>query len=412
MSEEPPRKRSTGYELLLLTLLILLWGSVGLNRVGIGFIFPLIVPEFHMPQWQVGLLVSGTSVTWAISSYFGGWLSDRHGRRKVLLPAVAFIAAMTAAMGATWNFLSMFIVRDLLGIGDGIGWSVGQATVNEQSPPHRRGLNQAVFTMGYTLIGAGFGAVIVTKLTILLGWRWVFPIVGAATLLVFFGLLVVMREPAVRRVEERVPWHSALGLLRDRSLLWVTVAGCAVLTWLQSTIAFNHQFLVASRQFSLHDAGEIAEVWGFAGAAGQVILSLVSDRVGRKPVVFAAAATGAIAYLLYVTGGGDMRTMQLLLGVTGFCGHGVLPIVLATCVSELVAHEHRGAALGMTNFFAVIIGTTLMPLVGGVVADLAGLSAALMIGIAALALVAVAILLVRDTAPRIVARRSPGATPA
>jgi MFS family permease len=406
MAEEASRETSTGYEILLLSLLILLWGSVGLNRVGIGFIFPLIVPEFHMPQWQVGLLVSGTSVTWAIASYFGGWLSDRHGRRKVLLPAVAFIAATTAAMGAAWNFLSMFIVRDLLGIGDGIGWSVGQATVNEQSPPQRRGLNQAVFTMGYTLIGAGFGAIIITKLTILLGWRWVFPIIGAGTLLIFLALMVVMREPAVRRVEERVSWHAALGMLRDPSLLWVTVAGCAILTWLQTTIAFNHQFLVAVRQFSLHDAGAIAEVWGFAGAAGQVVLSLISDRIGRKPVVFAAAAVGGIAYLCYVVGGYEVRTMQLLLGLTGFCGHGLLPIVLATCVSELAGDAHRGAALGMTNFFGVIIGTTVMPLVGGVVADLAGLKAALMIAIAALAIVAIAILMVRDTAPRVLARRS------
>ena len=81
-------------------------------------------------------------------------------------------------------------------------------------------------------------------------------------------------------------------------------------------------------------------------------------------------------------------------------------------MSELVADAHRGAALGMTNFFAVIIGTTVMPLVGGVIADLAGLRGALMIGIAALALVAVAILMVRDTAPRVVARGSAGATPA
>jgi MFS family permease len=98
--------------------------------------------------------------------------------------------------------------------------------------------------------------------------------------------------------------------------------------------------------------------------------------------------------------------MQLLLGLTGFCGHGLLPIVLATCVSELAGDAHRGAALGMTNFFGVIIGTTVMPLVGGIVADLAGLKAALMIAIAALAIVAIAILMVRDTAPRVLARRS------
>ncbi len=57
-------KRSGAYEFVLVTLLVLFWGSVGLNRVGIGVIFPEIVPEFHMAYWQASLLVAGTSVTW------------------------------------------------------------------------------------------------------------------------------------------------------------------------------------------------------------------------------------------------------------------------------------------------------------------------------------------------------------
>jgi predicted MFS family arabinose efflux permease len=404
-AQETATGNSRRYEITLLVLLVLFWGSVGLNRVGIGFIFPKIVPEFHMAQWQVGLLVSGTSVTWAIASLVGGWLSDRYGRRRVLLPAVAFVAATTAAMGVAWNFLSMFIVRDLLGLGDGVGWSVGEAVVNEESAEHRRGFNQALFTAGYTLIGAGFGAVIVTALTLALGWRWVFPIVGAGTLVVLLALVLVMREPPVRKAHQRRNWHDSFKLLGDPSMLLVTIAGCAILTWLQITIAFNHQFLVAERKFSLADAGAIAEVWGFAGAAGQVILSLLSDRLGRKPVVIGAALAGAVAYALYIGGGHDVLAMQLLLGTAGFCGFGLLPVALATSVSELVTDEQRAAALGMTNFFGVIIGTTVMPVVGGIVADRFGLSGALWIAVIALGIIAMAMIAVRETAPRVLARR-------
>jgi MFS family permease len=162
---------------------------------------------------------------------------------------------------------------------------------------------------------------------------------------------------------------------------------------------------VAVRKFSLTDAGEIAEVWGFAGAAGQVVLSIVSDRVGRKPVVVVAALVALAASVFYLAGGYGVHAMQLLLGVIGFCGHGLLPIVLATCVSEMVSGAQRGAALGMTNLFGVIIGTTIMPLVGGVVADIIGLTGALWIGAVALAVVGAAVILIKETAPRIVARK-------
>ena len=56
-------ERSAAYELAILALLFLFWGSVGLNRLGIGAVFPSIVPEFHLEGWQTGLLISGTSVT-------------------------------------------------------------------------------------------------------------------------------------------------------------------------------------------------------------------------------------------------------------------------------------------------------------------------------------------------------------
>ncbi len=407
--------RSARYEFAIVALLVLFWGSVGLNRVGIGFIFPQIVPEFHMAMWQAGLLISGTSITWAFSSWIGGWLSDRYGRRRMLLPAAGFVCLTTAAMGGTWNFLSMFIVRDLLGIGDGIGWSVGEATINEESAPRRRGLNQALFTAGYTLIGAGLGALVITTLTQHLGWRWVFPIIGAATALVVLGLYAVMREPPRHTLLHSRDWRASLKMLGDRSLLYVTIAGCAVLTWLQISIGFNLLFLTKVRQFSLLDAGAIASVWGFAGAAGQVLLPRLSDFWGRRPTVHAAASLCAIALVLYLIGGFGMRGMQILLGLSGFCGFGVLPIVLATCVSELVPEAQRGTALGMTNFFAVIVGTTLMPVVGGVIADHLTLGAAMGIAVLSQIVVAASIMAVKETSPRALARKGgppPAAPPA
>jgi predicted MFS family arabinose efflux permease len=397
--------RPRSYEFILLALLVLLWGSVGLNRIGLGLIFPQIKAEFGMPNWQASLLISGTSITWAVASWAGGWLSDRYGRRRVLLPAAAFICVMTAAMGGAWSFLSMFFVRDLLGIGDGIGWSVGEATISEEVAPQRRGVSQALFTAGYTLIGAGAGAIIITSLSSRLGWRWTFPLIAAVTTLVVVALAAVMREPVARRAHRAADWRSAARLLRNPSLVILTIMGCAILSWLQVFAGFDHSFLVETRHFSPVDAGEIASSWGFIGAIGSVLLPLASDRWGRRPVVLAGSLICAACLAAYAFGGFDKMMMQLLLGLSGLCGFGLLPIVLATCVSESVGEDERGAALGVTNFFGVIIGTTLMPFIGGVLADSFGFVATLCIPIAAQLVVAGCILAVTETAPRVVARR-------
>jgi MFS family permease len=396
--------RSRRYEFTLVGLLVLLWGSVGLNRIGIGAIFPEIKPAFGMSNLETSLLISGTSVTWAISSWAGGWLSDRYGRRWVLLPAALWICVVTAAMGITWGFWSMFIVRDLLGIGDGIGWSVGESAISEESAPQRRGLNQALFTAGYTFVGAAIGPLIITRLSLALGWRWVFPIIGGATLLVVAGLAFAMREPLERKARRTHDWRAGFIALRRPSLAYITVMGCAILTWLQVSIGFDQLFLTEVRGFSKLDAGSIASVWGFAGTAGQIILPLASDFWGRRPVTLVSALASAAALAAYISGGAGMTGMQILLGISGFFGFGVLPIVLATCVSEAVPEEIRGAALGVTNFFAVIIGTTLMPVIAGRVADCSGLAAALWIAVVAQLAVAALILAINETAPRVVAR--------
>jgi MFS family permease len=125
------------------------------------------------------------------------------------------------------------------------------------------------------------------------------------------------------------------------------------------------------------------------------------------------AAIGCAGSLIaYLFGGFDKSMMQVLLGISGFCGFGLLPIVLATCVSESVAPDERGAALGVTNFFGVIVGTTLMPFLAGLIADTFGLVAALCIPIAGQIIVAIFIMAVTETAPRLVQRGAPSAQPA
>ncbi len=251
------------------------------------------------------------------------------------------------------------------------------------------------------------GALIITRISAHLGWRWAFPIIGAATVPVVIGLAVVMRDRPVGAGRRQSDWRAGFRALRNPSLVYLTIMGCAILTWLQVTINFDQLFLTQVRGFSKLDAGSIAAVWGFAGAGGQVVLPLASDRWGRRPVTFVASLGCAAALVAYLAGGFDKTGMQLLLGVTGFCGFGILPIVLATCVSESVAHNVRGAVLGVTNFFAVIIGTTLMPLVGGVIADLFGLTGSMWILVASQLVVAAFILAITETAPRVVGRDAP-----
>ncbi len=80
--------RSKRYETTLVTILFFSWGTVFLDRMSQLYLAPYLAPEFHLTHEQVGMLASVLAISWALSTLFFGALSDRFGRRRILIPAV------------------------------------------------------------------------------------------------------------------------------------------------------------------------------------------------------------------------------------------------------------------------------------------------------------------------------------
>jgi MFS family permease len=64
------------------------WGTVFLDRMSLLYLAPFIAPDLHLSHTEVGLLVSALALAWAFSALAFGAISDRIGRRPVLVPAV------------------------------------------------------------------------------------------------------------------------------------------------------------------------------------------------------------------------------------------------------------------------------------------------------------------------------------
>lgn len=405
---------------LVLGLLTAFWGLVGLNRLGISYLFPIIVPAFHMAYWQASLLISGTSATWAVTSWLSGWLADRYGRRRVLLPGAALACVSTAAMGGAWGFGPMLVVREFVGIGDGVGWSTGQAVLAGEFPPKRRALVQSIFTSGYTLFGSVLGALIVTHLAAAMGWRPVFPIIALVFLFVVLGLYLFMREPpraaAVRpegeTAAETAPakpsWLDGVRILRNRTVLLLMIVQAGALGWLQVAVGYNALFLTKVRGMELTTAGDILAIFGVAGLAGTLTLPFCSDYLGRKPTMLLSGLLSGACLIAYALGGGLGTTVcTVLLAASGFFQGVLIPLAAATCVVENVPARLQATAMGAVNFAGVVVGTFVMPMVAGFLADGLGLTAPILLAGCCVAVAGLAVAGIKESAPRVLARRSP-----
>src|ERR1700676_5077911 len=214
-------ENSKRYETTLVAILFFTWGTVFLDRTSQHYLAPFFAPEFHLSHEQIGLLGSVVAVTWAISTLFFGALSDRIGRKPILVPVVFIFSLLSWVAGAVHSFHQLLLVRALLGIAEGPAWSIMTALIEESSAPNRRGRNIGIVVSAAALVGLAVSPVLTTQIGARFGWRWAFFVSGLPGLLL--GLLIwkFVREPSKKVIagahSQPVRVRDFLSILRYRN---------------------------------------------------------------------------------------------------------------------------------------------------------------------------------------------------
>src|SRR5262249_11666889 len=130
MTTTDPSRR---YEKTLVAILFFTWGTVFLDRMSQLYLAPYLAPEFHLTHGQVGALASALGIGWAVSTLVFGALSDRFGRRVVLIPFVFLFSILSWVSGLAHTYHQLLLVRALMGIAEGPTWSIMTALIEESS---------------------------------------------------------------------------------------------------------------------------------------------------------------------------------------------------------------------------------------------------------------------------------------
>src|SRR4051812_21160069 len=117
----------TSYELKIILILSVAFGLVGLDRFILPVLFPSMMGELHLTYQDLGNLVGILAVAWGAAAFVMGYLSDRLGRRKVLIPAGVLFSLLSALSGGGTGLLSLLIIRAGVGPAGGPGGSTGGA---------------------------------------------------------------------------------------------------------------------------------------------------------------------------------------------------------------------------------------------------------------------------------------------
>jgi predicted MFS family arabinose efflux permease len=396
-------QNSKRYEAGLVVLLFLTWGTVFLDRMSLLYLAPFIAPELHLSHAQVGQLVSALALAWALSGLIFGALSDRIGRRPVLIPAVFLFSALSWLSGVVRSFGELFLARTLMGLAEGPTWSTITATVEASSPPERRGRNVGIVVCAAALVGLAIAPVLTTQVAAHFGWRGAFFVAGIPGVLLGALLWRYVREPKQRTNGASHHKPSAkeyLSVLRHRNIWLCCLASAGFMTWLFVMNAFAPLYITEVSRHSATLAGLVLGASGLGAFMWGWVFPWISDRAGRKPVLLFVALLSAAVPLTYQVS--FLVVHPWLMAAAGFIangGQGIAALVLVLIPTESVPTQVAATAIGLATLVGEIFGGTLAPAIAGAVADRHGLAAPLWIAAGGAIVVFLAGLFIRESAP-------------
>ncbi len=392
------------YETKLIVLFFFTWGTVFLERMSVLYLAPFIVTDLHLRHTQVGLLASALALTWAASGLIFGAVSDRVGRRPVLVPAVFLFSAFSWLSGLVRSFSQLFLVRSVMGIAGGPTWSTMTATIEASSEPKRRGRDIGIVVSAAALVGLSLAPVLTTQIAARFGWRMAFFVAGMPGIILGLAIWKMMKEPAGAESgaqhHVKPSLHDYVSLLKYRNM-WLCCLGAAgFMTWLFVMNVFAPLYLTHVSGRSATSAGFIVGAGGLGAFLWGWIFPWISDRAGRKPTLLCVALLSAAAPLIYQVP--FLVAHPWFLAAAGFLtngGQGIGALVLVLVPTESVPARLAATAIGLSTLVGELFGGAFAPTLAGSMADKYGLAAPLWIAAAGTILVFLASLFMKETAP-------------
>jgi predicted MFS family arabinose efflux permease len=397
------------YEWKAVSLLSIAFGLVGLDRWIIAPLAPAIIADLNLRPQDINNLVAILGVTWGISALIMGGLSDRIGRRKVLLPAILLFSLCAGLSGVAGGFTGLLLIRGVMGAAEGAFCPTSFAATAEASKPARRGFNQGLQQSMFALLGLGFGPIIATWLLGFMSWRGVFLLVTLPGLVLACLLWLVIREPPVMgAADSPVPAPAKVSpgcVLRVRNIrlgmlgLLCAMCGIFVLSANVPLYLANHLGLSPAQM------GIVTSAIGFGGFVGQWGLPALSDFAGRRPMAVAGFAGGALFLFAFIqTGSHPLLLFVNLFAATSF-SFGLLALLTGPVAAEAAPPGMMSTASGVIIGVGEIVGGGLALVIAGMVITRFGIEYMLYLALGGLLAGTVLMLFLNETAPRRMARK-------
>ena len=401
-------RRAVVVEVRTLLLLGLAWGFAYMDRMSITFLSPFIVPDLHLTNLELSALPAALALTWALGAYLIGFWSDRVGARKpFLLAAMVVFSLCSVLSGLAHSFWTLLIARLVMGAVEGPFLPICLAILLAVTAQKRRGLNAGIIQNVFgSVMGTALAPLVLVALATAYSWHAAFYLAGVPGLILALLIWWLVDEPP--RVPAPVanvakgPSDSIWVMLFTRNIALCCGISCLMVGALVIGSIFLPQYLTVTLGMSPTKMSVVMTVLGFCPAVGGVLVPLLSDRLGRRPIMIIFCVVMALCPLAALSVHNPVVLMTGLMAV-GWMGAGSFPLFMGVVPTETLSFRRAATAMGLVIGAGEIIGA-IFSLSAGALADRFGLSMPLILATAMPLLAAVLAAGLRETNPRFVPR--------
>lgn len=313
-------------------------------------LIPALSVSFHAPVAQLGLLVPAYTIPYGLSSIVYGPLSDRIGRKPILLTLFGLLALSCLLIPFSSNVSQLLVIRIVAGLATGGIVPVSVSLIGDVFPYEKRG-RQIGLLFGAMAGGISFGASLGIFFNPILGWRNEFLIAGVLSLGVF--MLAVIKHRLFPGYKAKPAETSPVALIKDswhllgsgngrRLYSYIFLNGMfhsGVFSWLG--YYFKTKYGLADQAIGLALLG-----YGIPGMLLGVTIGKLADRYGRQKIVpvglaLGALAAGTLAFHLPVWWSTAAVTILSL-------GYDMTQPLFAGMVTSVGSEKVRGLAVGLS----------------------------------------------------------------
>lgn len=345
-------------------------------------LLPLIGKELGLSYSQIGLVMSCQYIAGAVSSVPGGMLVDTVGRKGFLMALSLFwVGFPYLLMGFTTNYWMLLLCVGLVGIGNNL-WHPTAIPTLARLVPARKGFVLSLHGMGGN-VGDALAPLAVGALLATFSWREVVAmnvvpgLVMACLIVIFLGSLRLGGKgnaaPAEQQGQSLKDYFAGLrALFRNRNLVLLSTSS-ALRSMTQNTLlTFVPVFLAYEMGYSPLWVGACMFALQAAGFAAAPVAGHLSDSMGRRHIVMTSMLMTAVI-LFAMALAGHSAVFVFFIALLGFFLYAIRPVLQAWLL-ESTPKNMGGTSIGIL-FGTQAIGSSIGPILGGVLADRYGLGA-------------------------------------